>query len=79
MSKAESVNKFGFLLDALAAGAPPHAGLAFGVDRLAMLLANAKYGASQAASIRDVIAFPKTTAGGCLMTGRPHGSKGTRP
>ena len=71
MSKAESVNKFGFLLDALAAGAPPHAGLAFGVDRLAMLLANAKYGASQAASIRDVIAFPKTTAGGCLMTGAP--------
>lgn len=64
MSEETIKNRFGFFVDAFKYGAPPHGGLAFGLDRLTMLLTGDD-------NIKDVIAFPKVQNASCLMTGAP--------
>ena len=64
-TKEQAYSQFGFLLDAFKYGVPPHAGLAYGLDRLVMLMAKQD-------SIRDVIAFPKVKDASCLMTEAPN-------
>jgi aspartyl-tRNA synthetase len=64
IGEQEAEDKFGFLLTALKYGCPPHGGIAFGLDRMVMLMAGAS-------SIRDVMAFPKTQTASCLLTSAP--------
>jgi len=66
LSEQEVNEKFGFLLEAFEYGTPPHGGIAYGIDRLVMLLAGEE-------SIRDVIPFPKTQQARCLLTAAPSG------